>query len=107
MNRHKKIPHKKIPPRQVREPIQVYLDRAERGRLDRLARDLGLSRAEVLRRGLESLERHEAKSFYEAFEPLIGAFDNPDAPTDLSVNHDEYLAQDLEQEWHRPPEPSS
>lgn len=80
----------------VREPIQVYLDRKERARLDRLARELGVSRAEVLRRGLQSLEQHEARAFYEMFEPLIGAFSNPEAPTDLAENHDEYLAQDLE-----------
>lgn len=36
----------------VREPIQVYLTPNERTELDRAARDLGLSRSEVLRRGI-------------------------------------------------------
>lgn len=80
----------------VREPIQVYLDRAERARLDRLARELGVSRAEVLRRGLDSLERRETQSFYQAFAPLVGAFRNAEAPGDLAERHDEYLAADLE-----------
>jgi len=36
----------------VREPIQVYLTSEERARLDRVARELGVSRSEVLRRGI-------------------------------------------------------
>lgn len=37
----------------VREPIQVYLTPAERDVLDRCAAELGVSRSEVLRRGLQ------------------------------------------------------
>ncbi len=43
----------------VREPIQVYLSTAERDRLDRLASRLGVSRSEVLRRGLEAIGEAE------------------------------------------------
>ena len=43
----------------VREPIQVYLSTAERAGLERLAASLGISRSEVLRRGLEALIRAE------------------------------------------------
>jgi hypothetical protein len=39
----------------VREPIQVYLSTAERASLDRVAAELGVSRSEVLRRGLEAM----------------------------------------------------
>ena len=39
----------------VREPIQVYLSTAERERLDRVAGRMGVSRSEVLRRGLEQI----------------------------------------------------
>jgi hypothetical protein len=42
-------------PRQVREPIQVYLTEEERARLDASARELGVSRSEVLRRGIASV----------------------------------------------------
>src|SRR5688500_4440496 len=38
--------------RAVREPIQVCLARPDRELLDRLAEQTGLSRAEILRRGL-------------------------------------------------------
>ena len=39
----------------VREPIQVYLSSEERAELDRAAKELGVSRSEVLRRGVEAL----------------------------------------------------
>ncbi len=39
----------------VREPIQTYLTGGERAELDRLARELGVSRSEILRRGIEAL----------------------------------------------------
>jgi hypothetical protein len=38
--------------KKVREPIQVYLTAEERAELDRAARQLGVSRSEVLRRGI-------------------------------------------------------
>ena len=41
----------------VREPIQTYLTGEERAELDRVARELGVSRSEVLRRGIEALGR--------------------------------------------------
>jgi hypothetical protein len=44
---------------QVRQPIQVYLSSAERTQLERLASRLGVSRSEVLRRGLGALGEAE------------------------------------------------
>lgn len=42
--------------RKVREPIQVYLTDSERAELDRVAREMGVSRSEALRRGIEAVE---------------------------------------------------
>ena len=39
----------------VREPIQVYLSGPERAELDRVAEELGVSRSEALRRGVEAI----------------------------------------------------
>lgn len=39
----------------VREPIQVYLTAQERAELDRASQELGVSRSEVLRRGVEAM----------------------------------------------------
>lgn len=44
-------------PKSVREPIQVYLTAEEREELDRAARELGVSRSEVLRRGVSAVAR--------------------------------------------------
>lgn len=38
--------------RTVREPIQVYLSAEERAELDAAARSIGVSRSEMLRRGI-------------------------------------------------------
>jgi hypothetical protein len=40
----------------VAEPVQVYLAGPDRDRLERLAQSLGLTKSDVLRRGLEALE---------------------------------------------------
>ncbi|GMR12563.1 MAG: hypothetical protein BMS9Abin29_0753 [Gemmatimonadota bacterium] len=43
--------------KRVREPIQVYLTAKERTELDEAARELGVSRSETLRRGIEAVRR--------------------------------------------------
>lgn len=53
--------------KRVREPIQVYLTEEERSDLDDLAVDLGLSRSEVLRRGITMLSQSALPD-----EPVIG-----------------------------------
>jgi hypothetical protein len=40
----------------VAEPVQVYLDTADRARLDRLTARLDATKSDVLRRGLEALD---------------------------------------------------
>ena len=40
----------------VAEPVQVYLERPDRERLERLAAQLQATKSDVLRRGLEALE---------------------------------------------------
>jgi hypothetical protein len=42
--------------RRVAEPVQVYLDPADRERLERLAERLDATKSDILRRGLEALE---------------------------------------------------
>jgi hypothetical protein len=78
----------------VREPVQVYLDPEDRSLLEEVTQQTGLSRAEILRRGLrrvaeDLLAEHEAGA---AFEDLIGALgDDPSLPADLAARHDVYL----------------
>ena len=81
-------------PRKVREPVQVYLDPTDRTLLEDVAERTGLSRAEILRRGLrriagDLLEEAEPGA---AFEHLVGALgDDPSLPSDLAARHDAYL----------------
>jgi len=62
--------HEKRPRRgRVAEPVQVYLDPADRERLERLAAELDATKSDVLRRGLAALEaqtRHAAAGRAEA-----------------------------------------
>jgi hypothetical protein len=85
-----------VPPKpaRVREPVQVYLDAHDRSLLEEIASRTGLSRAEILRRGLrnvaEALLADGAPG--ASFEHLVGALgDDSSLPTDLSIRHDHYL----------------
>lgn len=47
-------------PSRVGEPVQVYLQPADRDRLERLAGRLGATKSDVLRRGLAALDAQTA-----------------------------------------------
>lgn len=86
-------------PRMVREPVQVYLDVMDRDLLERLGKQTGQPKAELLRRGLRRLAADELKEKKPgwSFDVLIGAMgDDPSIPTDLAVNHDRYIVEALE-----------
>jgi len=80
----------------VREPIQVYLTTDERKELDRLAGEEGISRAEVLRRGIRSYALEAAAGESPVFN-LISDLKGSDWPADLGSKHDEHLARAHEQ----------
>jgi Arc/MetJ-type ribon-helix-helix transcriptional regulator len=81
-----------------RTPIQVYLDDEERAWLDDLSARLGLSRSEVLRRGVRRLRAEFAapesplRSFLRLADadPKLAA-----APSDLSRRHTDYFVDAL------------
>ncbi|MDB4913729.1 MAG: hypothetical protein JWM95_1373 [Gemmatimonadetes bacterium] len=81
-------------PGAVREPVQVYLEAPDRSMLDRAALETGLSRAEVLRRGL----RRFASELLADESPALAFLDSAsnaaaaDAPPDAAVRHDDFLA---------------
>ena len=79
-------------PRAVREPLQIYLDQAERALLDRLARETRLSRAEILRRGLRSFAAENMKGRSPLFE-FLKSMAGDDWPADIATRHDDYLAE--------------
>lgn len=86
----------------VREPVQVYLDGPQRRRLDRMAGQLGLTKSDVVRRGLEALERQLADPSDHPALRIIGiaaAETVADASYDVAREHDRYLAESEEESW--------
>jgi hypothetical protein len=79
----------------VSEPVQVYLDYKQRARLDSLARQLDLTRSDVVRRGLEALENEVADPEHHPALRVIGLagdLSGRDAGHDVARMHDRYLA---------------
>ncbi len=89
-------------PSSVREPIQVYLTRRERAALERLARQMGVSRSEVLRRGLSALATGAVEIGHDPMDAMVGAFDQTAAPSDLAEGHDRHLLGALDAECREP-----
>lgn len=85
-------------PSRVREPVQVYLDKADAARLTQLTEQLGSTKSDVLRRGLEALERQIADPAEHPALRTIGIADRETATRlgyDVAREHDRYFA-DLE-----------
>ncbi len=84
---------KKSRPR-VRAPVQVYLEPADRELLEQVVRATGLSRAEILRRGLRRMadDALTERAPGWSLDRLVGAMSGAaDLPKDLAERHDEYL----------------
>ena len=76
----------------VREPVQVYLAPDDRDLLARLVEETGLSKAEILRRGVRSFAReHRVVSPMLRFATESGAASG--WPDNVAKNHDEVLAE--------------
>ncbi len=94
-------------PRSLREPVQVYLEAPDRALLERAAVATGLSRAEVLRRGLHrfAAELLADESPALAFLETAARATPPGAPPDVAARHDEYLANWEMDSWGTTPAP--
>jgi hypothetical protein len=83
-------------PKRVSEaaPVQVYLDRQSRDRLDRLTERLETTRSDVLRRGLIALERESSEPGSHPVLKLATAAEAGAAalPYDVAREHDRFLA---------------
>ncbi len=73
-------------------PFQVYLDQGDADLLERLATQLGVSKAETVREALRRLAL-ELSGSKDPLLDLIGGLDDPTVPADLSTRHDEYAVQ--------------
>jgi len=76
-------------------PVQVYLDGPSRQRLDHLTENLGITKSEVLRRGLLALERETTDPNSHPALRLVGSVtETPSQVTyDVAREHDRFLAE--------------
>ena len=94
--------HETIQPKVVREPVQVYLAPDDQTRLVRLTSQLDTTKSDVLRRGLEALERQLSDP---AQHPALRAMTLGDgamtAPVsfDVAREHDRFLADSEVASW--------
>jgi hypothetical protein len=78
------------PPR-VREPVQVYLEADDSSLLARLAATSGLSKAEVMRRGMRAFAREQ-----DVESPMLAFFAqgvSAEWPANVATNHDAVLSE--------------
>ena len=87
--------------KRVSEPVQVYLDQTAARRLERLAARLEASKSDVLRRGIEALERELTDPAAHPVLRLIGiAEEAPEGGgVDAAREHDRVLADAEERRW--------
>src|SRR5260370_35174088 len=92
-------------PGRAGEPVQVYLDADERQRLARLARQLGATKSDVLRRGLEALERQALDPDAQPALQIVGLASRPRPgrpPYNVALEHDPYRADTEHAGWAHP-----
>lgn len=77
---------------QIREPIQIYMAPDERRFLDTLAHESGLSRAEVLRRGMRSFAAEHAGDD-GPMQTFMKSMREHRWPSDIATAHDDHLAK--------------
>jgi hypothetical protein len=77
-------------PASVREPVQVYLAPDDRDLLNRLVAETGLTKAEILRRGMRSFAREQSGT--SPMLRFISESAQGEWPDDVSEKHDEILA---------------
>ncbi len=78
-------------PARVREPVQVYLEADDSALLARIAAVSGLSKAEVMRRGMRTFAREQDIESPMLRFAVSGA--DGDWPTGVATDHDGALAE--------------
>lgn len=90
-------------PARVAEPVQVYLHPDDQDRLSRLTEKLATSKSDVLRRGLEALEREVSDPAAHPALKLVGlgASDLAADHVDAAREHDAVLVDAEVRSWSR------
>jgi hypothetical protein len=87
------MPKRRSRTERVRDPVQVYLGQEDVGLLNRLAEESGLSKAEILRRGVRSYAR-ELSSTASPMSGFLAAVTGLSWTGPAEVDHDAVLADE-------------
>jgi metal-responsive CopG/Arc/MetJ family transcriptional regulator len=80
---------------------QIYLEPDLAESLDRLARQRGTSRADLIRVAARRLISEECEAPFGSILGLAGIGHDKDGATDVAERHDEYLADAELEKWHQ------
>jgi Arc/MetJ-type ribon-helix-helix transcriptional regulator len=81
---------------------QVQLNEPQAEKLKRIAAARGVSMAEVIREAVDRLpDRDDRSERWARARAMLGTFHDVEGRIDVSVRHDEYLADALEADLHR------
>ena len=81
---------------------QVQLTEAQADKAKRIAAARGVSMAEVIREAVDQLpDRDDRAERWARALAVVGAGRDRDGATDVSVRHDEYLAEILEEDLRK------
>jgi hypothetical protein len=81
---------------------QIQLTEEQAAKLKRIADERGVSMAQVIRDAVEHLpDRDDRAERWARALAVLGKFHDIEGKTDVSVRHDEYLADALEEELRR------
>ncbi|MEX0692066.1 MAG: ribbon-helix-helix protein, CopG family [Gemmatimonadales bacterium] len=85
----------------VSEPVQVYLDAADRSRLEHLTASLHLTKSDVLRQALRTLEAQVSSPASHPALRVAGLADAESVPGsgDAAREHDQMLADEEVRSW--------
>jgi hypothetical protein len=80
---------------------QIYLEPDLAESLDRLARQRGTSRADLIRVAARRLIKEESEAPFGSILSLAGIGLDKDGATDVAERHDDYLADAELEKWHQ------
>jgi len=80
---------------------QIYLEPDLAESLDRLARQRGTSRADLIRVAARRLIREESEAPFGSILSLAGIGHDKDGATDVAERHDDYLADAERETWRQ------
>ena len=83
----------------VRTQIQLTVEQAEKAK--RLAAERGVSMAEVIREAVDRLPTRDRAGRFARALAVVGTGRDIEGMTDVSLRHDEYLAEILAEDLHK------